>query len=141
MSRVVSLRLKHAQMDRLLRAARRLGRTPSEAAALLLEEALRQREFAFIEFRDSPVGRQAYLQGTRLPVWQVVWLVRSFGGDLARTAAYLEIPVVQVTAAMRYAEAHAEEVEAALADSARAREELPNRIPTVTAYEVDAPPA
>ena len=139
MSRVVSLRLKDAQMDRLQRAARRFGRTPSEAAALLLEEALRQREFAFIEFRDSPVGRQAYLQGTRLPVWQVVWLARSFGGDLARTAAYLELPVAQVAAAMRYAEVYAEEVEAALADSARARDELENRVPAVATYEVDAP--
>ena len=140
MSTVVSLRLKDAQMDRLQRAAPRLGHTPSEAAALLLEEALRQREFAFIAFRDSPVGRQPYLQGTCLPVWQVVWLARSFDGDPARTAAYLEIPVAQVAAALRYAEVYSEEVEAALGDSARAREELVNRIPTLTTYEDDAPP-
>ena len=69
MSKVVSMRLKDEQVDRLERAARRLGRSPSEAAALLLEEALRQRDFALIEFRDSPVGRQAYVHGTRLAVW------------------------------------------------------------------------
>ncbi len=74
MSKVLSLRLKDDQIERLARAARRLGRTPSETAALLLEESLREREFTFIEFRDSPVGRQAYLKGTRLAVWQVTAL-------------------------------------------------------------------
>ena len=69
MSRVMSLRLQDSQIERLNRAARSSGRTASETAAILLEEALRQREFAFIEFRDSPVGRQAYLQGTRLAAW------------------------------------------------------------------------
>src|ERR687887_152608 len=90
-SKVISLRLKDDQVQRLERAARRLGRSPSEAAALLLEESLRQREFAFIEFRDSPVGRQAYLQGTRLTVWQVVSLARTYGGDVAQTAAHLDL--------------------------------------------------
>ena len=92
MSRVVSLRLKDHQVERLERAARSLGHRPSEAAALLLDEALRQRELAFIEFRDSSVGRQAYLQGTRLAVWQIASLARSLAGDVNRTAAQLEIP-------------------------------------------------
>jgi hypothetical protein len=35
---------------------------------LPLEEPLRRRGFASIELRDSPVGRQAYLIGTRLAV-------------------------------------------------------------------------
>ena len=58
MSKVVSLRLKDDQVERLQRAVCRMGRTPSEAAALLLEEALRQRDFAFMEFRDSLAGRR-----------------------------------------------------------------------------------
>ena len=138
MSKVVSLRLKDDQVERLERAARRLGRTPSEAAALLLEESLRQREFAFIEFRDSPVGRQAYLKGTRLAVWQVVPLARSFGGDVARTAAHLEIPVVAVRAALGYAAAYPVEIEAAVADNARAAADLVRLIPGLEAVEVDA---
>ena len=88
----MSLRLKDDQARRLERAARRFGRTVSETAALLLEEALRQAEFAFVEFRDTSVGRQASLKGSRLAVWQVVSLARSFDGDVERTASHLEVP-------------------------------------------------
>jgi uncharacterized protein (DUF433 family) len=138
MSRVVSLRLKDEQVERLERAARRLGRTPSETAALLLEESLRQREFAFIEFRDSPVGRQAYLQGTRLAVWQAVSLLRAFGGDVAATAAHLEMPAVMIAAALAYAEAHSTEIEAAIADQAQAGAELGRLIPNLEIVAIDA---
>ena len=138
MSKVVSLRLKDDQMERLQRAARRLGRSPSEAAVLLLEEALRARDFAFIEFRDSPVGRQAYLQGTRLPVWQVVSLARSYGGDVAQTAAHLELPTVYVVAALQYATAYPSEIEAAIADNAHAAAHLADLIPTLEVIDVDA---
>ena len=138
MSKVVSLRLKDGQVERLQRAARRLGRTPSEAAALLLEEALRQREFAFIEFRDSPVGRQAYLQGTRLKVWQIVSLTRVYGGDVARIAADLELPAVQVVAALRYAAAYPEEIEAAIADNECTAADLERLIPNLRVVQVDA---
>jgi len=75
-SQVVSMRLKEAQMERLRRAARRLGLTPSETSARLVEEALRRNDFAFLDFRDSPVGRQACLQGSSLAVWEVVLVAR-----------------------------------------------------------------
>ena len=138
MSRVVSLRLKDDQVERLERAARRLGRTPSEAAALLLEESLRQRDFALVEFRDSPVGRKAYLQGTRLAIWQVVSLARSFGGDVARTAAHLEIPAVAVAAALAYAAAYPSEIDAAIADNDRPTADLARLVPNLEVVAVDA---
>jgi uncharacterized protein (DUF433 family) len=138
LTKVVSLRLRDDQLERLQRAARRLARTASETAALLLEEALRQRDFAFIEFRDSPVGRQAYLKGTRLAVWQVLSLARTQAGDVGRTAAYLEVPPIQVAAALRYAEAYPHEIEAAIADHVRAPTELTRLIPGLRVVEVDA---
>ncbi len=138
MSKVVSLRLKDDQVARLERAARRFGRTPSEAAALLLEEALRQREFAFVEFRDSPAGRQAYLQSTRLSVWQVASLARSFGGDAARTAAHLEVPAITVAAALAYAAAYPDEIDAAIADNDRPVADLIRLVPNLEIVGVDA---
>ena len=138
MSKVVSLRLKDEQVERLHRAARRLGRSVSEAAALLLEEALRQRDFAFVEFRDSAIGRQAYIKGTRLAVWRIVLLARELDGDVAKTASHLEIPPIQVTAALRYAEAYPKEIEVAIADSACTVEELARLIPNLEIMEVDA---
>src|SRR5205823_438454 len=98
MSQVVSMRLQDGQMERLRRLARRLGRTPSETSALLVEEALRRSEFAFLDFRDSPVGRQAYIQGTRVAIWQIVGAARTYGMDSARTAEHFRWPVVRVQA-------------------------------------------
>lgn len=71
MSKVISIRCREPQVERLGRVARRLNRTPSETAALLLDEALRMAEYAHIVFRASAVGRQAYLAGTGLAVWEV----------------------------------------------------------------------
>jgi uncharacterized protein (DUF433 family) len=137
-SKVVSLRLKDHQARRLERAARRFGRTISETAALLLEEALRQADFAFIEFRDSPVGRQAYLKGSRLAVWQVVSLARSFGGDVDRTARHLEVSSVWVRAALAYAAAYPDEIDAAIEDNQQDVAQLMRLIPDLEVVAVDA---
>ena len=138
MSKVVSLRLKDEQIERLQRAARRLGRSPSEVAALLLEESLRQRDFAFVEFRDSAVGRQAYLQGTRLAVWQLAWLARYFGGDVSKAASHLDLPTIQVAAALRYAAAYHDEIDLAIADNARTTTDLAQNVPNLEIIDVDA---
>ncbi|MGO8673314.1 MAG: transcriptional regulator [Capsulimonadaceae bacterium] len=116
MSHVLSLRVPDEQFVRLQRIARRLGRSPSETGSIFLEEALRRAEFGLIEFRDSPVGRQAYLQGSRLAVWEVVALVRSFGGDTAAAAKHLEWPEMRAQAAMNYAAAFPAEIDAAIND-------------------------
>src|SRR5256885_7278857 len=67
-SLVISMRLPARSGERLKRMANRHGWTPSDASARLVEEGLRRSEFAFIDFRDSPVGRQAYIQGSTLAV-------------------------------------------------------------------------
>ena len=117
MSQVVSLRLQENQMERLRRLARRLGRTPSETSALLVEEALREAEFGFITFRNSPLGRQAYVQGHNLAVWEVVLVARSYGLDATKTAQHLNWPVHLAQAALNYAAAFPQEIENALADN------------------------
>lgn len=114
-SEVMSLRFAPQQMERLQRVARRLGGTPNETGALLVEESLRRSEFALIDFRDSPAGRQAYIRG--LAVWEVVLVARSYDMDAEKTAKYLgSIPRVQ--AAFNYAEAFPEKIDAAIADNA-----------------------
>ncbi|MEK7705340.1 MAG: transcriptional regulator [Myxococcota bacterium] len=117
-STVVSLRVSAQQTQRLRRRARQLGRTPSETGAMLLEEGLRRADFAFIDFRDSAVGRQAYVLGTRLAVWQVVSVARAVQGDVTGTATHLGWPTVKAQAALSYAKAFPEEIEVALEDAA-----------------------
>jgi hypothetical protein len=115
-SAVVSLRVSEEQAERLQRKARQLGRSPSETGAILLDESLRRDEFAFVDFRDSPVGRQAYIQGSRLAVWQVVTLARSYSGDVKKTAEHLAWPLVKVQSGLSYAKAFPEEIENAIRD-------------------------
>lgn len=113
---VVSTRLAPEQERRLERKARQLGRTPSEASALLIEEGLRRDEFAFIDFRDSPVGRQAYVQGSTLAVWEVVWLARGYHNSIEKTVEHLGMSPLKVRAALNYAGAYPEEIETAIAE-------------------------
>ena len=111
------MRLPQESSNRLKHMATRHGWTPSDASARLVEEGLRRSEFAFIDFRDSSAGRQAYIQGSTLAVWEVVMLVRSYGADVAATAKHLLWPTAKVQAAFNYSEAFPEEIEAALSEN------------------------
>ncbi|MGE3309811.1 MAG: transcriptional regulator [Limisphaerales bacterium] len=113
---VLSLRLPVERAASLKRLAKRLDRSAAETAARLVDEGLRREEFAMIEFRDSPVGRQAYLEGTRVAAWQVVNLARGYDNDAAAVARHLSWPESKVRAALSYAGAFPDEIEAAIED-------------------------
>lgn len=117
---VVSMRLPVESGKRLKRMASRHGWTASDASARLVEEGLRRSEFALIDFRDSPAGRQAYIQGSALAVWEVVLVLRSYKGDGLAVARHLNWPEAKVRAAANYAEAFPDEIEAALSENAAA---------------------
>src|SRR5262250_2488668 len=115
---VVSMRLPAESGTRLKRMANRHGWTPSDASARLVEEGLRRSEFAFIDFRDSSAGRQAYIQGSTLAVWEVMLLVQSHRGDVSAVARHLRWPEARVQAAINYAKAFPEEIKTALSENA-----------------------
>ena len=117
MSKVVSTRLAEETEARLQRLARRLGKTPSETGAMLIEESLRQSEFAYIEFRNSPVGRQAYMKNSNLAVWQVIMLARELDNDVTTIANHLHKSATWVQAAFNYAEAYVLEIDLAIQDN------------------------
>jgi hypothetical protein len=83
----------------------------------LVEEGLRRLEFAFIDFRDSAAGRQAYVQGSSLAVWEVILLVRSYIVDVSRVARHLRWPECKVQAAFNHARSFPEEIQEALAEN------------------------
>ena len=116
-SMVISMRLPAASGKRLKRMANRHGWTASDASARLVEEGLRRSEFGFIDFRDSPAGRQACLQGSTLAVWEVMLLVRSYKNNVSAVARHLKWPEGKVHAAVNYAEAFPEEINAAVAEN------------------------
>jgi hypothetical protein len=114
---VVSMRLPVESGTRLKRLARRHGWTASDLSARLVEEGLRRSEFALIDFRDSPVGRQAYIQGSSLAVWEVMMIVRAYKGNAKKAAGHLEWPEFRVLAAVHYTEAYPKEINEALAEN------------------------
>ena len=116
-STVISMRLPVASGKRLKSMANRHGWTASDASARLVEEGLRRSEFAFLDFRDSTIGRQAYIQGSSLAVWEVMLLVRSYKNDLQAVARHLRWPKARVQAAVNYARAFPAEINEALAEN------------------------
>jgi uncharacterized protein (DUF433 family) len=108
---LISLRLPDATLARLNRAARRAGLPPRTLAQRYVEEGLRMDEHPLIRFADGPAGRRATLLGTGLDVWEVIVTVRDNGGDMAETAAYLELPLGLVQAAVAYYGANRSEID------------------------------
>lgn len=130
---VISMRLPADSGNRLKRMASRHGWTPSDASARLVEEGLRRSDFAFIDFRDSAAGRQSYIQGSSLAVWEVVLLVRSYKGNVAAVAEHLQWPDAKVQTAINYFEAFPDEIEGALSEnSATNFTALKRMLPAIT---------
>ena len=117
MSQVVSTRLPDHTAERLKRFARRLGKTPSETSAILIEESLRESEFPYIEFRHSPLGRQPYLKNSILALWELIKIAKSYGLSEQKTAAHFHRPLEWVRSALLYAEAYQSEVQTAITDA------------------------
>ncbi len=116
-SMVISMRLPVKSGKRLKRMATAHGWTPSDASARLVEEGLRRADFAFIDFRDSTVGRQACIQGSSLAVWEIMILARDYKNDVSMVAKHLRWPQAKVQAAFNYARAFPEEINGAIADN------------------------
>ncbi len=67
-------------------------------------------EHPLIRFADGPSGRRARLLGGP-DVWEVVAVAHDNDGDLAETAAYLELPLGLAQAAASYYAAYPEEID------------------------------
>jgi len=134
-STVLSMRLSLESGKRLKRMANRHGWTPSDTSARLVEEGLRRSEFAYVDFRDSSVGRQAYIQGSTLAVWEIMLLVRSYRGNVPAVAKHLTWPEAKVRAAVNYAEVFPEEIEEATSENDSADfETLKRMLPQATEF-------
>lgn len=114
-----------------IRKSLNIGASDRNSADQLTDAASRQLKHPHIVQRDSPAGRRAYVQGSRLAVWQVVSLVRAFDGDVETVAEDYRLSPELVQAALDYAHDFADEIQAAIDDNAsytadRMAELLPN---------------
>jgi uncharacterized protein (DUF433 family) len=138
MSTTVSVQLTNEQMVRLEQEAQRLGKTPEDAIARLVEESLRERDFPYIEFRDAGVGREAFLKGTRLQVWHLRWHTNFDDEDIPRLAAEFSVTPEAIADAFAYGRRYADEIEASLAENRHIADNIEQYFPGVRIVEIDA---
>ena len=99
-----------ARYGRLVAKQARAARTSKSdlIARYVIEKSL-ETEFPGISFGDSVSGREAYLTGRRVAVWEVL-AVHHETKSVARTAEHFRWPRVLVTRALTYAKAFPEEI-------------------------------
>jgi hypothetical protein len=132
------MRLPEESDKRLRRMASLHGWTPGDLSARLVEEGLRRSEFALIDFRDSPAGRQGYVQGSSLAVWEVMMVARHYDHSATAVAHHLRWPEEKVQAAFDYAKAFPKEIQEALAENdAMDFESLKRMFPRAEQFFVD----
>lgn len=107
-----SFRLPRRLLTQLKRLAGQRQTSQTALVQRYLEEGLKMDTHPMIVFRDSPVGRRAMLEGTRLDVSQVVDTVRNEGGSVEAAADYLGLSIPQVRACVRYYAGNQDEVDA-----------------------------
>jgi uncharacterized protein (DUF433 family) len=110
----INVELRDEQAARLDRFAAGSRKSRVEATAQLIEEGLRRAEFPAIEFRDSPAGRQAFVVGSGLAVWEVLMVAEGYGLEAGETATHLRLDRDFVSQVLRYASAFEPEVRGAL---------------------------
>ncbi len=110
MSTVVqSCRIEKGHAALLARQAKRRHLEVSTLSSLYLKEKALEEEFPGIGFRDSAGGREAYVQGHRVAVWEVVETHRE-AKTVARTAAHFRWTSALVRCALAYANAFPVEI-------------------------------
>jgi uncharacterized protein (DUF433 family) len=106
---VQSCRIEEDAAALLARQARRRHLEVSTLSSLYLKEKAREEEFPGIGFRDAIGGREAYVLGHRVAVWEVVDAYRQ-AGTIDRTAAHFRWPPALVRCALAYARSFPKEI-------------------------------
>jgi uncharacterized protein (DUF433 family) len=99
------------KFERLVVKQARAARTSkSKLVARYVVEKSLENEFPGISFRDSLSGRESYLSGRRVAVWEVVEVHHELK-SVERTAGHFDLPPVLVKRALAYAKAFPEEIQ------------------------------
>jgi uncharacterized protein (DUF433 family) len=94
----------------VVKQARAAKTSKSNLVARYVVEKSLEKEFPGISFRDSLSGREAYVTGRRVAVWEVLEVYNELK-SAERTAAHFEWPPVLVNRALAYARAFPEEIQ------------------------------
>lgn len=134
-STTLSVRVTEDMRGWLERFAKARGSTGG-AAARLLEEARRKEEYPAVEFRDTPLGRVAYIRGTRIQMALARRLAMEWKFDPDKLARHYGWPLWKAESAVGYMGEFAGELagdEAALLEKA-GRDELRKKLPRIEVF-------
>ena len=106
---VQSCRIEADHAALLSRQAKRRHLEVSTLSSLYLKEKALEEEFPGIGFRDSIGGREAYVQGHRVAVWEVVAVYHE-AKTIARTAEHFRWTPALVRCALAYVKAFPREI-------------------------------
>lgn len=118
----VSFRFDPITVRRLRDRAADAGAGQTALVERYIDEGIRQDEHPLIHFRDGAAGRRPALLGSRLDVADVVTTIRQNNGSVEEAADYLEVPVEQLEAAVRYYAEYKDEIDELIERSRRAAE-------------------
>jgi uncharacterized protein (DUF433 family) len=107
---VQSCRIEESHATLLSRQAKRRHLEVSTLSSLYLKEKALEEEYPGVGFRDSISGREAYLVGHRVGVWEVLEVYRE-SKTVVQTAQYFRWPPALVRCALAFAKTFAVEVE------------------------------
>ena len=111
-----SIRIPEETRRAIDEACRRTGRDFSSVANEMLAEAVKMRRIPGIVFADGASGRLARVAGTGIEVFEIVKSYRELDQDWDRLReAYHWLSEQQLRAALAYAAAYPDEIEAQLA--------------------------
>jgi len=102
---VQSCRLEKEEAALLSRQAKRRHLDVSTLSRLYLKEKALEEEYPGLGFRDSVGGREAYVLGHRVAVWEVV-AVYDETKTIAKTAGHFRWTPALVRCALAYAKAY-----------------------------------
>ena len=108
---VQSCRIEEDLAPLLARQARRKKLEVSTLSSLYLQEKALEEEYPSIGFRDAAGGREAYIQGHRVAVWEVEDAHRETK-NVEKTARHFRWPPSVVRCALAFAKAFPDEVSA-----------------------------
>jgi len=106
---VQSCRIEAEDAALLSRQAKRRHLEVSTLSSLYLKEKALEEEYPGIGFRDSAGGREAYVQGHRVAVWEVADVYRETE-SVAKTADHFRWPPALVRGALAYAKKFGKEL-------------------------------
>jgi uncharacterized protein (DUF433 family) len=106
-----SCQLEKESADLLERQAKRRKLEVATLSSIYLKEKAREEEFPGIGFRDTWCGREAYIVGHRVAVWEVLDVYKE-AKSVAATADYYRWPEHLIESALAYAKSFPLEVAA-----------------------------